>query len=391
MRFFTIAVLFLYVCLTAGVHPVRAQDGTPYAPVVADKPTVPDPVVAEGSPDAAAGPVATYFPILPYDADPEATPQLLPLASNYPLDGDHSQITRAIIAIHDVNRDAGGTLGVLTTLAGAAGDHTLIIAPQFLLESDIAHFAGDLPSNGQDLARWPLSAWEDGGDSTPHNGQRGISSFTAMDMVVLFLGDKAFFPNLTDIVIAGHGAGADFALRYAATGQAPDLVFETSHVRYVAANASSYLYVTPARPQITNPGFAPADNVKCPSYNSYKYGILYLNEYAKRLGGSAIQLRYPSRQVMYMAGEKVASDDHYPDTSCAAEMQGPNRLARMMNYNTYLGTAFGDSISKNQNFSGVVKTGYDPAAMFGSRCGMVGLFGDGDCQPEPIRGTETLR
>ena len=43
----------------------------------------------------------------------------------------------------------------------------------------------------------------------------------------------------------------------------------------------------------------------------------------------------------------------------------------------YLNTIFGDDADKTQKFAIVPNAGYDPVAMFGSRCGMSVLFGDG--------------
>ena len=81
-----------------------------------------------------------------------------------PLDGDHSAIDAAvIIVIHDVSRDASSNYAVwsmMTALAGGANETTMIIAPQFLLESDIAGFADHLPNEGREgIARW---AWRVG-------------------------------------------------------------------------------------------------------------------------------------------------------------------------------------------------------------------------------------
>ncbi len=49
-------------------------------------------------------------------------------------------------------------------------------------------------------------------------------------------------------VIAGHGMGGDFVQRYAAFGQAPDILEkEGIGVRFIVANPSSYLYFTASR------------------------------------------------------------------------------------------------------------------------------------------------
>ena len=380
----------LFVVLHAGfAMPAAAQsipDPAAGPPVVATAPTLP--VAGVGGINNEAQPpasTATYFPILPFGADENAVPQLLPVGSNHPLTENHANVTRAIIVIHDVSRDAAGVLSTLTALAGSANENTLILAPQFLLESDIAHFADRLPNGGRGIARWGWGAWEDGGDSTALPAQKGISSFTAIDLLLLYFGDKDFFPAMKDIVIAGHGAGADFALRYAAAGQAPDLLeAQGLSVRFAAANPSSFLYFTPMRPIPGKPGFALPDASHCAAYDAYPYGVDKLGDYAGRTGSNEIRLRYPSRRVTYLVGEKAGVDDRFPDQGCAAMFEGPDRFARARNYDVYLPTIFGDDVGKTQSFAVVPGAGYDAAGLFGSRCGMSALYGDGACAPAAI-------
>ena len=234
------------------------------------------------------------------------------------------------------------------------------------------------------LAHWGLNAWQDGGDSIAQAPQKGISSFTAIDLLLLYLSatGKQMFPNLKDIVISrAMAAGADFRLlRYAAAGQAPDLLdAQTTTVRFAAANASSFLYYTSLRPLAGKPGFGLPKTDNCANYNTYKYGLQHLNGYAQRAGSDAIRLRYPSRHVIILAGTKTGSDDPFPDTSCAALMQGPNRFMRAENYDLYISTIFNEA-AKTQSFAAIADTGYDQVAIFDSACGMNVLFGDGNCK-----------
>ncbi len=68
------------------------------------------------------------------------------------------------------------------------------------------------------------------------------------------------------------------------------------------------------------------------------------------------------------------------DNSCAAQLQGPDRMTRGATYNMYLGISFGDAAKKMQSFITLPKIGYDPAPLFGSQCAMAALFGEGMCQ-----------
>jgi hypothetical protein len=385
------SVLLAIIC--AGTQAAAAEAAAPASavmPVVAAPPSLP-PAATFGGSDAyglpPALPAADFFPILPFDADDNAEPQLLPLASNHALDGDLSTIARAVIVIHDTPRDANGAVSMLAALAGPANNAVLILAPQFLLASDIARFKGHLPDAGRTLASWPLDSWEAGGESAAPAPQRGISSYTVVDLLLLYLADKKNFPALKDITVAGHGAGGDFVLRYAALGQAPDLL-EKQHmpVRFLAANASSYLYFTAMRPLQSKPGFVLPDAKACPDHNNYPYGLGHLNAYGLRSGGDAIRLRYPYRRVTVLAGKNAA--DPFPDGSCAAKLEGASRFARAANYEIYINTIFGGDAAKAQNFNSIPGAGYDAVEMFDSACGMSVLFGDGVCAPDTATSPE---
>jgi hypothetical protein len=332
----------------------------------------------------AASPAVAYFPILPYGSTTDTLPQLLPIVANHSLEDDHSVIKRAIIVIHDRTRDANTVFNLMTNLAGEANQNTFIIAPQFLLESDMVRLGGQLPDHGHMFARWSLKddggAWEDGGDSAADLSQKGISSFTAMDLLLLFFADQQTFPNLEQVIIVGNGAGADFVTRYAAMGQGLGFL-DRRHIvtHFIAANPSSFLYITASRPRDHLKGFVSVDPAQCPAYNNYKYGLDNLNPYGRRIGVAAIKQSFVTRHITYLLGETAAANDPMPDTSCAGQLEGSDRLMRAANYNLYLSVAFGPEASATQKFYTVPEAGYDPAQIFSSKCALISLFGDGNC------------
>jgi len=337
----------------------------------------------------AAPPSGSFFPILPFDAAPDAKPSLLPIASNHPLDADHTGLTRAIIVIHDFSRDAGRALATMTALAGDENSATMIMAPQFLLDSDITRFADNLPDKGRDFARWSIGGWGSGADSLPAPPQKSISSFTALDLMLLYLADHASFPDMKEITVIGHGEGGDFVQRYTATGQAPDLLAQQKlPVHFVVADASSYLYLNTIRPREKRQGFSPPDEAACKDYNIWPYGLDGLNAYAKRAGMNAIKTRFAMRQVAYLVGADAGKNDPAPDTGCAALFQGVDRPTRAVNYVTYTGLLFGEAAAKRQDLTVVPGVGYDADALYSSTCGMTLLFGDGDCTPPTLKSTE---
>lgn len=331
-----------------------------------------------GIPPIAALP-KQFIPILPLGFGGKAAPQLLPVASSMALDDDHTQVTRVIVFIHDMTRGAADGIATLMTLSGSEGAPTLIIAPQFPLDVDIVRFAKFLPDSGRQVARWRIEdGWQWGGESLLESRQRGVSSYTALDILLLYLSDRERFPMLKKIVLAGHGQGGDFVQRYAAVGKAPSVLKkEGLSLSFIAANPSSYLYLTASRPMPERGRFAAPDSTACPDVNNYPYGLAALSSYAKSAGANAIRLNYPEQQVVYLVGDKILID-HYLDQSCAAMAQGADRTTRGKNYGQYLSKSFGDT-ALSHTMRLVPNAGYDPVSLFGSSCGMATLFGDGGC------------
>ncbi len=321
-----------------------------------------------------------FFPIFPRGAESDTVVQLLPVASNVALESDHSDVTRAVIFIHDMTRNAAEGVATLMTLGGSNGQQMLILAPQFPLGVDVFRFADHLPNRGKSIVRWPLKkGWNEGGLSLAVSGKRGISSFTAIDILSLFLADRRRFPKIKEVVLVGHGMGADFVQRYAAVGQAPDLLArDRVGMRFVLANPSSYLYFTNQRPSETSLAFTIVKDSVCKGVNAFPYGLENLTPYARRIGGDAVRLRYPERQVFYFAGDKIINDT-FLDSSCAAVAQGKDRLSRTQAYQMHIAQSFGQS-ADGQTFKIIKNAGYDPVSIFGSSCGLTSVFGDGVCR-----------
>ena len=334
-----------------------------------------NPVVAQ----AEAVPATSYFPVLPLDAPADSDPQLVPLAINQPFDANHVGVTRAIVVIHDEARDAPSALAMMSALAGSQNASTIILAPQFLLPSDIVRFADYLPENGRGFAAWQVLGWSFGDDSMPVPSRKSISSFTVVDLLLMYLSDRGAFPDLKEIVVAGFGVGANFTQRYAAFTAASDAVAKQNvNLRYLVAAPSSYLYQTVSRPMGGNKGFGPGDTKTCPAVNAYPYGLEKLNPYAGRRGANAAKTDYAMRFITYLNAQ---APDAAPEISCAAMAQGYNSWARAENYRLYLRTLYSDVAARTQTFARVKGDKNDAVSLFGSACGMATLFGDGLCAP----------
>ncbi|MDE1900428.1 MAG: hypothetical protein KGI37_02145 [Alphaproteobacteria bacterium] len=350
--------------------------------------------------DAAAGtdavPATAYFPVMPLDAPDSATPQVVPIAANHPIGGAHPGITRAIIVIHGQTRDANAALGMMSALAGADNATTMIIAPQFLLPSDIARVAAHLPNQGRGIATWRAGDWPVGGNSLAARPQDAVSSYTVVDLLAMYASDHDSFPDIRNIAIAGFGTGAVFVQRYAAFSKAIDaLEQENIDLRFIVADAPSYLYLTDTRPPDPagkggHKGFWRPDPTQCLGFDDYPYGLDKLPPYAQRTGANAAKVNYALRFITYLNAPPSAADaspDTVPDAGCAAMLQGRDAASRAALFKAYMDMLYSNVAAKTQIFATVPKTPDDAIGLFGSNCGMSALFGDGTC-PQAILGPQ---
>ena len=280
-------------------------------------------------------------------------------------DWNHPQpnVQRALIVIHGRLRNAQTYLHSAEQAATQAGQlsTTLIIAPQFLNESDGGRHA--LQDN---VLRWHANDWMAG---EPAVSPTPVSSYAALDQILQRLGDRKRFPDLREVVIAGHSGGAQVVQRYALTTEADkSLESEGIKVRYVIANPSSYAYFNAQRPVV---GFDPAT---CPGFNTWKYGLKDLPAYAEGQKHHLLEQAYTSRDITYLLGAKDTDPNHPAlDKSCEAEAQGAYRLIRGHNYFDYLSQRHPQGL--NQRLVEVPGVGHNGDQMFTSPEGQKALFG----------------
>jgi pimeloyl-ACP methyl ester carboxylesterase len=276
-------------------------------------------------------------------------------------------ITRAVIVLHGRLRNADVYYKSARTAQAAAGDEgqaTIMIVPQFLTQLDID--ALKLPD---ETLRWSLEGWEGGDDALAPNP---VSSFKALDAILAKLADRRIFPNLKQVVVAGHSGGGQVAQRYAIAGKGEaTLVRQHIEVRYVVANPSSYAYFSADRPE-------PSIAASCPGYNSWKYGMDERPPYLADATPAALEQRYVEREVIYLLGTLDTNPEHPAlDKSCMARAQGPYRYAR--------GHAYADAMAKRDNGTpnhklfDVAGVGHDGDKMLTSKCGLAALFDLPDC------------
>jgi hypothetical protein len=302
---------------------------------------------------------------------------LLPLATSQDWSRPLPNVTRVVIVVHGAHRNADS---IFRSTAGLAPDSgTLVIAPQFLLEEDIAPH-----SPGADVLRWGPGGWEIGGDAT---GPVRVSSYDAIDTLLDNLADRARLPNLRVVVLAGFSGGGWLVQRYASVGHGGQALGQRGiALRYVVSSPSSYVYFSADRlvaGGAASGGFGPfAGAAACPDYNLWPYGLAgnmprYVMAGAAG-GAAAVERRYAGLDLAYLVGGADNDPNHWElDKSCGAEAEGPDRLARATNFFAYMRAR--DAGVVRHSFATAPGAGHDEKTVFGSPCGRALLFGDGNC------------
>ena len=271
-------------------------------------------------------------------------------------------ITRAILVLHGRLRNADVYYRSALTAqaaAGEAGKSTIMIVPQFLAGLDVEAY--HLPA---DTLHWSLEGWE-GGDAA--EGPQPASSFDALDAILARLADRHLFPDLKQVVVAGHSGGGQVVQRYAiATHGEAALQAEHIAIRYMVANPSSYAYFSAERPE-------PQIAATCPGTNNWKYGMEARPPYLALPTPAGLEQRYVARQVIYLLGTRDTNPNHPAlDKSCMAEAQGPYRYARGHAYAAAM--AARDGGTPNHRVWDVADVGHDGDKMLTSPCGLAALF-----------------
>ena len=257
-----------------------------------------------------------------------------------------AKIERVLIIVHGRLRNAQTYLQSGTHAAELAGQSatTLVIAPQFLNETDVAqHPVADT------VLRWQGNEWMAGGES---NAPFRLSSYDALDEIIARLGDRQQFPDLKHIVIAGHSGGAQVVQRYAMLGHDKSALEATGvQLRYVVANPSSYTYFDERRP----------------------VALTDIPAYAEGQTAALLQEKYLKRNIVYLLGQQDVDPNHPAlDKSCEAKAQGPNRLARGRYYFNYLKRLQPQGLQ--QQLIEVPGVGHNGDGMFTSPQGQQALF-----------------
>lgn len=261
--------------------------------------------------------------------------QAIHFASNYRLDRMDTAIHTLLINIHGLHRDAPGAFESVIDAVHGAGQNktTLTIAPQYFNQEDLENYR---PANK--FLYWRNAEWKDGRQSVTDDwrgNKVAMNSYEIMDSLITYVLGSGKFPNIHKVIVAGHSAGGQFVQRYSAITPLPDLL-PAVRFRFIVMNPSSYMYLDERRPTY-NGNFAVPDTTGCGGYNRYPKGLEQLSDYALAIGADRIHTNMLTRDIVILLGGDDTDDaDKDLDVTCAAELQGSERLARGLNFFNYL-------------------------------------------------------
>ncbi|KAK5728811.1 hypothetical protein LTR15_001951 [Elasticomyces elasticus] len=269
---------------------------------------------------------------------------------------DTNKVKRAVVIIHGLNRDPGTyQSNMLSALAQVPlseinTDSVAIVAPYFSNGADknigYPWVEGLKPAQGSisNALVWPGSQWSGGGNNQyPWTSSKNISSYTVLDQMIQYFDNKTMYPNLNQIVIAGHSLGGQTVQRYAAIGQPGNVQ-------------------TPVSYWVGNPN----------SLNFTQYPMTYGVSLVAS-GRANILANFNSKAVNWARGTQDLGDD---SSSCAPFTAGANRNERFFNFIKAFPVSCADSTSSNCDTVDFVNAGHDGGAMFASAAGQARLFID---------------
>lgn len=278
------------------------------------------------------------------------------------------RVRRALIMVHGTLRNGDHYFTTATTAAFMAGalDDTVVIAPA--IRSADGHCKDTLA---------PVEvSWSCNGDSWRSGGRAAsnpeLTSFDFIDEILRRLADRRVFPNLRQIVVAGHSAGGQFVSRYEMANKVHESLGVP--VSYVVANPSSYAW--PDASRVLPTGDAAPETAKgawasealhtgftygpfqgttaTPKYDFWPYGLEQRgNGYASKISDDQLKAQLARRPTTYLFGQVDTLPLGGFDDSPPAMAQGATRRAR--------GEAFVKYIAEH--------LGAHPTAMIVPECG----------------------
>lgn len=189
-----------------------------------------------------------------------------------------------------------------------------------------------------------------------------------LDQIIQYFDNPTLFPNMKQIVIAGHSLGAQTVQRYAAIGQPLNT---KAAVSYWVANPNSYAWLSTDRPLST---------ASCSTYDDYREGYSSFVDYPMTYGVTLVNsgranilANFNRKAINYGRGTQDLGDD---SSSCAPGTTGNNRNERFFNFIKAFPPSCTDPTSRNCDTVDFVNVGHDGGSMMASPAGQARLFVD---------------
>ncbi|KAL1648097.1 hypothetical protein SLS58_002424 [Diplodia intermedia] len=281
---------------------------------------------------------------------------------------DPRALKRAVIVVHGLNRDPNTYMSnMLSALAQVSGhpevstDSVAILAPYFTNGDDKS--TGGYPwvdGKGSTTSAlvWKGSQWASGANNQYPKTQTTVSSYAVLDQLTTYFDNKTLFPNINQIVVAGHSLGAQTVQRYCEVG---DNLSTRTPVVYWIGNPNSFGWMSLDRP---------IDSSSCPAYDDWRDGLSsYTNTYGATVvnaGRDAVLRNYNTKKIAYARGTLDLGDD---SSGCGPITTGANRHERFFNFIR----AFPPTNLCTIDYAPI---GHDAGSMFASPAGQARLFLD---------------
>ncbi|KAF9015825.1 hypothetical protein BDZ89DRAFT_1141878 [Hymenopellis radicata] len=284
-----------------------------------------------------------------------------------------TMVQRAVIILHGANRDSNDyftniydAVKAATAVDPTVNENTVaIMAPCFTNQADAGR--GYPTRNGvsnTSILAWQGTGWYEGYTNIYPAAQKSVSSFDAMDQILQYFDDILQYPNMKQIVVAGHSMGAQMVLRYAAVGKV--LLLRTPVV-YWSGNPSSFVWLNNNRPVSTGQaaGCTTGDEWSTGVGN---YTVDYEAAFVRSLGAAGVKARYDARNIAYGRGLNDHGD--YSEGKCGPYTEGADRGERFYNFMRQFPPNSGDTVDY---YAGV---GHDAERMTAQPPGLYRLFFD---------------
>lgn len=303
----------------------------------------------------------------------------------------NENIQRAIIVLHGALDDPmvyhNSVLTALKLVAadGINPDNVAVTAPYFPDDGDAGvgypvNNAGTTPAETHPSRAlvWFSDSWSGGAINTYPANTTTVSTFDVLDQMIQYYANKTAFPNLEQIVLAGHSMGGQLLHKYAAVGYTPAQLGIDTPVTYWIGDPDSFLWLDDTRPLSIS---------KCPTFANWREGIenyaeygnttMYYNIDLVNQGAAALQENFFTRNIAY-ARASLDKGNYNPENDCSPYTTGGDRNERFFEFIHKFGVSCPDPLTPGGLCSTVdiVNVSHSAPKMFMAVPGLARLFTD---------------